>query len=250
MSYRYPTINKSNARELADQLVGGHVPALDPMVEWVGAGEDLELYVLESRLEPFILELQQAPPSLDQIEVFEGRLAAVVHASLREVPVQILDDRGFWRYLSFRYFWWYTSWREASPISNGHVLTYVDGAQPVMAIPSRLYLRAQSILDGDDYSPASALPRSTDFWRSHVLRVRVGTAPKLSRAFVRLQSEKKMKTEPVLRPYAKRLNRTWSNVVLSMYEEAEAYELLTELYDATMLPPPSGAARAPEVPQP
>ena len=83
-----------------------------------------------------------------------------------------------------------------------------------------------------------------------MLRVRVGTAPKLSRAFVRLQSEKKMKTEPVLRPYAKRLNRTWSNVVLSMYEEAEAYELLTELYDATMLPPPSGAARAPEVPQP
>lgn len=250
MSNRYPTINKSDVRELADQFAAGEAPAVEPKVGWVGLGEDVDLHVLEQAIEPFQAELAAAAPTPEQIEVFEGRLAAVVHAALAELPTQVLDDRGFWRFLAMKYFWWFISWREDGPIKNGNVATYVDGTQPVMAIPSRLFLRGQAVLNGDDYSPSAALERSTDFWRSHVLRVRVGSAPPLTRAFVRLQSEKKMKTDPVLRPYARRLNRTWTNVVLHMYDEDEAYDLLTELYDATVLPPPTGPATPPEAQNP
>ena len=48
-------------------------------------------------------------------------------------------------------------------------MTYVDGGKE--CVPFRMFLRAQAIRQEDDYSLAGALPKATDFWRSHVIRV-------------------------------------------------------------------------------
>lgn len=91
-----------------------------------------------------------------------------------------------------------------------------------------MYLR-MTALGGSKYgSHASRLRRSTDFWRSHIFRVRSGSAPALVRAMVEFQHENSLKTRE-LREFAKRINRTWSNVLLNLYTQDEAAELLRKL---------------------
>ena len=55
--------------------------------------------------------------------------------------------------------------------------------------------------------------------------MRTGTAPVLAQAFVEKQATDRMQTNE-LRSYAKRLNRIWSNVALTVYDESEAEQLL------------------------
>ena len=90
-----------------------------------------------------------------------------------------------------------------------------------------MYLRAAAVGGLPFAEYASVLPKATDFWRSHVVRVRTGTAPSLVRAFVDMQRQRRLPTDP-LRQFAKALNRTWSNVVLSIYDD-EAQALVEEI---------------------
>jgi hypothetical protein len=227
-------------------LAEGSVPAIESFVAWAGSGDDIDLSVLDAAIAPFrqrLVQIEVGEVKIDT-EVFEGELAAVVHASLCQVPAVVLDDRGFWRYLALSRFWWYIAWREAKPLAAGNGDTYTDARLPVMAIPSRLFLRGQAVVKDGDYALTSTLPRSTDFWRSHVLRVRVGSSPALSRAFVGLQRDVGMKTDD-LRVYARKLNRSWSNVVLHLYDEDEARVLLDELH-ASSTPAPDDGGTASE----
>jgi len=91
-----------------------------------------------------------------------------------------------------------------------------------------MFLRGQISWDGTDYSLAWAIPKGSDFWRSHILRVKTGSAPTVARAFANRQVVSRLETDS-LRELASRLNRTWSNVVLHLYSEAEATKLLDEL---------------------
>jgi hypothetical protein len=149
--------------------------------------------------------------------------------------VEILDDPSFWRYLALRHFWWFISWREAEPISNGNYHNLVDARFTAEQIPLRLYLRAKAIDDDSDVALAGELPKSTDFWRSHITRVRVGTAPTVARAFAEAKRDEKKLTQPLntstLREVAKRVNRMWSNVRLDLYDKDEARRFISEMIE-------------------
>ena len=93
---------------------------------------------------------------------------------------------------------------------------------------TRMYLRMAALGGSQHVALAACLPQATDFWRSHVLRVRTGCAPALVRAMVEGQRNARLRTDD-LREFAKRVNRTWSNVLLDLYTQEEAVELLTEL---------------------
>lgn len=229
---RYQVIDRTTCDALVEQLLAGEQPSVEAMAQGAGSGDDIDLTALDAAIAPFRKELEEivAGRMKQDKEVFEGRLSAAVHPSLAVLPAEVLDDRGFWRYLALSRFWWYIAWREAGPLASGNGHTYTHAMQAVMAIPTRLFLRGQAVAKEGDYAPAYALERSADFWRSHVLRVKVGTSPTLTRAFVKLQQDRQMKTDPQLRPYARQLNRTWTNVVLHLYDEDEAYGLLDELY--------------------
>jgi len=161
-------------------------------------------------------------------EAFEGRYAGEVHRLLRDLPIEALDDPGFWRYLSLAHFWWFIAAREERAIERGNAMTYVDGGTE--CVPFRMFLRAQAIRDGDDYALAGALPQASDFWRSHVIRVKTATAPALARSLARLQVEKRMVSNDV-RPFARRVNRLWSNIVFQNWDESECDALLRDLYE-------------------
>jgi hypothetical protein len=127
-------------------------------------------------------------------------------------------------------FWWFVAWREAEPLSRGNGLTYVDGRRNTEAIPLRLYLRAKAVAIGGDVNLAKELKKCTDFWRSHVTRVRTGAAPQLATAFAQMQKDQstRMATQE-LRAFARRVNRLWTNVQLAVYDAQEASKVLGDL---------------------
>src|SRR2546423_14630533 len=114
---------------------------------------------------------------------FEGALAAHLHRAFKTRGVDVLDDPGFWAYIAAGRLWFFTRWREDPAKRNAETYhLYVDGTKADSCVPLRMFLRAQAIeLDGD-YSLASAIPAGTDFWRSHLLRVKAGVKQEVAHA--------------------------------------------------------------------
>lgn len=220
-------IAPSRCAELARQLHEGFHPAIDHLVDWIGSGESLELgpfVALGSELSAETRMRTEKDP-----DVFEGEVAGRLYDALKSIPVYVLDDRGFWRYLSLRYFWEFINWRERKPFEKGNYLKYIDASENTESVLPRMYLRAQALAGTGGEGLAGSIPHAGDFWRSHVIRVRTGSAPKIARAFAAKQMASRLTTDP-LRETAKRLNRTWTNVLLYLYDEAEAEELLDQLW--------------------
>jgi hypothetical protein len=162
--------------------------------------------------------------------LLEGALSGVVHNVLRKLPVGILDDSGFWRYMTMTHGLDFVAWRESRAFESGDFARYriyIDGANSTECVLLRMFLRGQICRYNDDYELATAVRRGSDFWRSHILRVRTGSTPVVARALVRQQEARRMATGP-LRDTARRLNRLWSNVVPIDYTEDEAVMLVAE----------------------
>lgn len=218
---RYPVLTNSKCSELATQLVGGQEPAVEPHVNWIGQGEELNLEPIEEVARK-ITEEARAWADSDR-DRFEGKVSKLLYEVLSRVPTQTLDDRGFWRFLSLRYFWDFIGWREEGPFSKGNYLKYVNAATNTESVLPRMYLRAHAL--GGDADLAGAVPYATDFWRSHVIRVRTGAAPAVTRALAERQAADRLMTGP-LRQAARRLNRMWTNIVLHIYDGSEAKEIV------------------------
>lgn len=165
----------------------------------------------------------------------EGQICSEVYMALEHVPVEILDDAGFWRFIGIRYFWSFTLWRESKALKNkeaNSIAKYFSAKSSSESIPLRLYLRAQAMRDATgNFSLAEAVPKGTDFWRSHIIRVRTGRARALAQAFVKLQNSERMKTKD-LRRFAKRINRQWSNVIMLDYDDKQSEEILREIKES------------------
>jgi len=225
---RYPTLGRGVAVSLAAALLEGAPPTVEDKSEWRGTGPDIDLRPLDVAIDGPREALKAAKRKPDA-EVFEGRLAAAIHPSLATMPPEALEDEGFWRYLALSRFWWFISWREAAPLGRGNVSVYVDARQPAESIPLRLFVRAQAVEHAGGYERGFLLSKSADFWRSHVLRVKTGTCPALTKALVDFQKQRQLPAGE-LRELAKLLNRTWSNIVLHTYSYEELTELLSELH--------------------
>ena len=231
---RYPTLNLGHADAIVADRLRGLEPGCDNLAVWRGSGESIDFDELDAAVEAAKAELERigADPSLTQDkEPFEGALAVSIYPFLSSVPVEVKDDPGFWRYLSLSRFWWFVEWRESGPIERGNVSTYVDGRRNTEHIPLRMYLRVKAVAEAGRPELAQELEKCTDFWRSHVIRVRTATAPNLAAAFAAMQhGDDRLKTE-ALRSFARRLNRLWTNAELSTYSTAEASALLEALRD-------------------
>lgn len=225
---RYPVLTYTGCAELAEQLVAGEDPAVEPHAEWVGRGAEVDLRPIAEAAEEITRAARQWTDR--DRDRFEGKASIRLLEVLAEVPAEVLDDRGFWRFLSLHYFWEFIAWREEGPFSAGNYLKYVNAATNTESVLPRMYVRAKAVGGRAHGDLASAVRRGTDFWRSHVVRVRTGSAPPLTRAFARRQSEERLTTRP-LREAAKRVNRVWANVVLHLYDDDEASELMESAWN-------------------
>ena len=212
-------------------------------VKWYGDGPEIDTEPLEEcrwkieRLfssDSHILDDQKLDP--DQIE---GKAAVELWDAVSEAEVSVaaLDDPMFWSWVSLASLWNFMVWRErrAFTPADGSADAwnqYVDGRKSSDSVATRMYLRIAALGGSDFAELAWAVSGGTDFWRSHILRVRVGEHPPLVRAIVRLQSDRgtRLLTDP-LREFAKDLNRTLTNLVPSLLSDEEAEDLIRELWN-------------------
>ena len=161
----------------------------------------------------------------------EGAICGDVYEALIDLPFDVLDDPEFWQFLAVKYFSRFILWRESKAALTDtpeQLMTYFSGNRNFEMIPLRLYLRGAISKVGSSYALADLLETSTDFWRSHIIRVTTGTARNLAQELVRHQNQEQMNTGK-LREFAKLLNRQWTNVELYYLEQGESQELLKQI---------------------
>lgn len=238
---KYPVIAYQTTLKIAQARVaeGGWRDDLETdltgAVKWYGEGSEIDTEPLEQVRFAVVRRREDAGLDADQVE---GSAAALLWEALHEaeVPVEALDDPTFWSWLSLASLWNFIVWRQPSAFaaadgSADRCNKYVDGRLAHECVASRMYLR-MAALGGSEYADlASAVPGGTDLWRSHILRVRVGEHPPLVRAIIRLQCNPgtRLKTNP-LREFAKDLNRTLTNLVPALLDDAEAADLVDEIW--------------------
>ena len=229
---KYPYLSRSRCLELAARRIQGDSPSVNEHVEYQGTGEDVDLEELRHAADLIAAEMRDAESdSYGERYRVEAEAAAFLYQALRHIDEDVRgdprDDPGFWRYLSLAYFWEFIAWRESKPFARGNFAKYVDATTATECVLTRMYARGASVGGLDHLNAASAVT-ATDFWRSHVLRVRTATAPPVVRAFVEMQKAHRLTTDD-LREFAKALNRTWANVVPAIYDDDDATALIAEL---------------------
>ena len=214
-----------------------------PACKEVGEGEALDLAALEAAQRE-IESLLPVTGTRHDVDRTEGRASVVLYRAVSDsgADVAALDDPGFWRYVSLAHLWNFAVWREPSfrpkqasldgpapPKSNYE--QYVDGRNFFNCVATRMHLRVKCLGGLEHGDLAWAVTRGTDFWRSHILRVKAGEHPALVRAMVRRQADAatRLDTGP-LREFAKQLNRSLVNVVPAMFDEGAADRFVDELW--------------------
>ncbi len=225
----YPTISQNELIQVARSRVGADETAV-PKISWLGSGPRFDDKAITAKS----VELQAVLEGPDQQQwqsdndAFEGTIAPHVYELLKDTPLVILDDPGFWRYLAME-FWWYASWRQESTFKEGgDYLKYVDGENSSECVILRTFLRGQIASNAGNPNLAHAATESTDLWRSHLTRVVNWKYPAVVKALIQFQQEDRLNTSK-LRVVARRLNRRRANVVLTGYEDREATDLLDQL---------------------
>lgn len=236
---KVPIIPATKVAETCDLLFGGASQAVvDEAAELIGEGAELDVDRIDdvsTELRHIHGELLSSARPVDP-DQFEGTVGAHLHRTLEDLAIDVtaLDSPGFWAFLGTRYFWWFISWRHAATLTSGvypNYRKYVDGTNAAECVVLRAYLRARLVYEpaaDEPYRLTSSVPRGADFWRSHVLRVRTSSSPVLTRSFAIRQTTDRLGTDE-LRSFAKRLNRTWTNVVLHTYDADDAEALLNDL---------------------
>ena len=218
---------------------------LADVVEWWGDGVDLDVAHLDEARREIEALLSSGDASGSDRDQIEGNAAVLLYRALDEACVETgsLDEPGFWCYVSLAHMWNFIVWREPrafdaastaeeakAPRERFH--RYVDGSLSHECVPVRMYLRVKALGGVAHQHLAGAVRGGTDFWRSHILRVKAGEHPPLVRAMVRLQADERTRLlTDDLRRFAKELNRTLTNLVPSLLDDEAADELVGELWE-------------------
>lgn len=221
---------------------------LADVVKLWGEGDDLDVSPLEDaqvQIEELLDSGEMQGLDSDQIE---GKAACVLFRAITDADTApaALDDPGFWRYVCLAHIWNFAAWRqptafagrgsaEGAPEAPASLKSYVDGNRPHECVPVRMFLRVRALGGLEHADLAWAVREGTDFWRSHILRVKVGEHPPIVRAMVRRQAndETRLLTDD-LRELAKDLHRTLTNVVPALLNEDAAEDLVEELWESRL----------------
>ena len=217
---------------------------LTDLVAWWGEGNELDIAPLDEARREIEALLRSGDASGSDRDQIEGYAAVLLYRALDGVGIETdsLDDPSFWCYVSLAHMWNFIVWREPRAFeaatandalaSRQRFHRYVDGSMAHECVPVRMYLRVNALGGVAHQQLAGTVRGGTDFWRSHILRVKAGEHPPLVRAMVRLQADEnsRLLTDD-LRRFAKELNRTLTNLVPSLLDDEAADELVGELWE-------------------
>jgi hypothetical protein len=241
---RYPTLAETPMSDLAKEFLGkeelgpnDRIKVESLQVYW-GSRDNMDLRELEMRVKEMKTlheELLNDPDYQKDPDRIEGRLSQLLHQGLTacRMPDEAMDDKGFWRYLVMKHFWWLVVWRHHTVQperskqfkAGGKYIRYLDHKKHEVSVLARMYIRADLARDGNgSYELAWAGKEATDVWQSHLIPVKTAYTPVLVRAFLRRQARQPLST-PQLRECAKDIKRSNTNVTAIDWadEDADAY---------------------------
>ncbi len=231
---KYFTVSVEACHRLESKGFRGDHPEIRHALEPRGTGPELGRLLFEQDGRRMLDLTEDESRDPDQIE---GKAAVFLYPTLAALDSAILEDPGFWRYLFLRcedlnkfVRWRHEKSFERARTEDGYTghRVYFDATKRRECVLTRMYLRVRS-LGGDTHGDlAFAILQSTEFWWSHIIGVRTSQLPAIVRAFVRMQRDRRLKTDP-LREFAKHLNGLRANVVLHDYDDDEADALINEL---------------------
>ena len=260
---KHPTLSRDAAFRIASERIVAAVQAddavsvnslrpqdlvadLSGIVQWWGEEPEMDT----APLDQMTREIRELVDSHDyetaDADQTEGRAACALYRALEQADpdAAALNHPGFWRYVGLACTWDLTVWREPRAFSvreaedgskeaTASFRPYIDGRE---CVPLRMYLRVKSLGGLRHESLAWAVREGTDFWRSHILRVKAGEHPSIVRAMVKRQADEatRLTTDP-LRRFAKDLRRTTTNLVPALLNDDDADALVGELWDRSML---------------
>ena len=189
---RAPSISNEIGIQVWNARANGEEPNLpDGAIDYIGDSEltftELELVELSDQLDEIRLTYGEKDKKKYGGEI-DGAIVSVVHRSLTEYLADFhLARLGFWRWLSNvalnGAFWQFIMWRLDSTAQINWGLT--SQAQIVEVYFYRAWLRGHKMHDPDLANPYEYAERgSSDFWRSHVLRVEFGKDREFVKAFL------------------------------------------------------------------
>lgn len=245
MGNSYPRLSRADVRDFVDSVV--RFGATKDTVEAFFVHIEFPPISIAERpivdlVETIVLEAKELN-GLDA-EPIEAKFSGQVHSLLDTWPDEAIGDEQFWSYLGTRFFWEFTKIRQSSawaavtgapsnptnPDSEKQKLERYLVGRDHYQIPLRMYLRGQSVRNGDDYSLTTV--DGTDFWRSQVLGVRTSVYPPLARSVVSRQKTIGLDIEDQ-RPAGRLVNRLRANLEFAVLDEAEADSLVEPLWKAS-----------------
>lgn len=201
----------------------------------------------------------------------EAFMASRVHRTLCNLPTDMLQDFGFWRYLALFPYRWYLQEREGGPSGvavkpqdyGGRTPKSDDAAQhvdtsPVYQLMLRTFLWGKVAFgDGassDEGAPPDPYRRATlvndtggavtDVWHSHLVRIQLGQLGALPHAFLdSICADPKANTTNPARDVEKRLTRMKHTILFDVYEPQEARSLVDDQKAISLKKPGASASQ-------
>ncbi len=179
----------------------------------------------------------------------EAFMASRLHSVLRGLPMDLLQEIGFWRYLALFPYRWYLQLREGGPTGldikpQDYGGTKIDeggrrsNTTPKYQLILRTFLWGKAACDEKDsnvdpYRRATIVNETggavTDVWHSHIVRIQLGQLGRLPHAFLDsicdTPTANSSKKKGGARSVEKRLTRMKHTVLFDLYELDEARKL-------------------------
>ena len=168
-------------------------------------------------------------------EELEGELSSQLFRILETLPVTMLTDSDFWRFLSSEYFFEFTLWRDGE---NCALASFGASSATVNfdCVPFRMFNRgliAFTISEDINELDYAHIP-GTDLWRSHILRVLTSYSSSMSQAILDEFKAGNLPTA-VVRDVAKSLRKSRANVVFEVLDLEEATAVLNREIAKTLV---------------
>jgi hypothetical protein len=211
-------------------------------VLYEGSGIDITKNLLE-KLRDSLVELRESDTRFNKVldnkdrnfDVYEGLAAAVAHQVLRDLPVEVLVNESFWRYIANTYLFELIAWRHPTLGNNNFGLE--GGRQFLRCFPYRIFIRgdiAHRRSRGENYDLAHLDGIGQDQWASHVIAQNYSCHPELISTllaeFKNLRSRKVKHPLKIDRQIAKDLKRAKSVITFEYFDESSISDCLEPIF--------------------
>ncbi len=208
--------------------------------------DEIDLTELISLSSEVSQELELFKSTGEDKDRFEGEIAQKLHETLEKIPIEILDDPGFWAYLTFNFFWGFVYWRQREQfdafIDDGKdgYRNYVSGTNPSRCVVLRTFLRGKLTYEATgsyELSKWSDLERSAgSFWTDEIVARGNWQLPNmLSKILEKFATDKEFSvgSEGPIRAFSLMLGRRRSSLLLHSLTDKETEKLFTDLLEET-----------------